>query len=234
MRFLCLHGSGTNSQILETQTAALRYELGDHHTYDFVEGTIPSAVAPEFDGLVSSKDEFFSYLDLDDRANYLSILEDLDNYISEEGPFDAVLAFSEGAMIAATYIIWKAKQTPKQQRMAPIFKCAVFFSAWDAYDPDLLSEGVLRPLNPSADRDLIRMPTAHIWGVGDASSTKASNVSEICVSETRQVYVHPGSHEIPGARMSSAVKSSVRIIRRVISLVREIDNQALRMVERKN
>lgn len=46
MRFLCCHGRGTNSLILETQLAALRHELGDGHIYDFVEGTVPASLAP--------------------------------------------------------------------------------------------------------------------------------------------------------------------------------------------
>ncbi|KAI1652665.1 hypothetical protein F4813DRAFT_377306 [Daldinia decipiens] len=56
----------------------------------------------------------------------------------------------------------------------------------------------------------------------------ASNVSGIRVPETRQVYVHSGSQEIPGARMSTTVKLSVRKIRRVVSLAMEIeiDHQA--------
>jgi hypothetical protein len=29
-----------------SQPAAIRYELGDHHTYDFVEGNVPWAVDP--------------------------------------------------------------------------------------------------------------------------------------------------------------------------------------------
>jgi hypothetical protein len=28
------------------QTAAIRYELGDHHTYDFVEGNITCEIEP--------------------------------------------------------------------------------------------------------------------------------------------------------------------------------------------
>ncbi|KAF3057127.1 putative Uncharacterized hydrolase C22A12.06c [Daldinia childiae] len=175
MRFLCLHGSGTNSQIFETQTAALRYELGDRHTYEFVEGALLSIGAPELDGMISSKDEFFSYIDLDNKETFISILTDLDNYVSEEGPFDAVLAFSQGAMVAATYIVWKARQTPKQQPIASLFKCAIFFSAWNAYDPDLFSQGILRPLTSLTDNGAIHIPTAHIWGLGDPSSTMASN-----------------------------------------------------------
>lgn len=34
------------SKIFEIQTAAIRYELGDNHIYDFVEGTIPSKMQP--------------------------------------------------------------------------------------------------------------------------------------------------------------------------------------------
>ncbi|OTA97787.1 hypothetical protein M434DRAFT_391700 [Hypoxylon sp. CO27-5] len=226
MRFLCLHGSGTNSQIFETQTAAIRYELGDHHTYEFAEGALPSVLAPEFNGIVSPKDDFFSYIDLDNLDSCVSALINLDTYISEEGPFDGVWAFSQGAMIAATYIVWKARQNTVQQRVAPPFKCAVFFSAWEAYDPDLLWKNHLRPLSLPTDGEVIHIPTAHIWGQCDISSAKASSVSGICASGTRQVFVHPGSHEIPGARMNAAVKSSVRIIRRVISLTHETHHQA--------
>ncbi|KAI1440806.1 hypothetical protein F5Y02DRAFT_401669 [Annulohypoxylon stygium] len=69
---------------------------------------------------------------------------------------------------------------------------------------------------------MIQIPTAHIWGQDDISSAKAANLSDICSSHTRQVYVHPGGHEVPGAKMNVAVKSSIRIIRRIISLADEI------------
>jgi hypothetical protein len=64
MRFLCLHGIGTNNHVLEMQTgithtlndtremlllkdlaATVRYELGDTHTYEFVEGTERAPIA---------------------------------------------------------------------------------------------------------------------------------------------------------------------------------------------
>ncbi|KAI0891077.1 serine hydrolase FSH [Annulohypoxylon nitens] len=222
MRFLCLHGFGTNSKIFETQTAAIRYDLGDHHTYEFVEGTLPSPVAPGLHGIASADDEFFSYVDLDDLDTCTSALINLDTYIAEEGPFDGVLAFSQGAMIAATYIIWKTRQDPVLQRNSPTFRCAVFFPSWDPYDPDLLWKSCLRPMTHSADGEMIQIPTAHIWGQDDISSAKAANLSGICSSRTRQVYVHPGGHEVPGAKMNVAVKSSIRIIRRTISLADEI------------
>ncbi|KAI1759002.1 serine hydrolase FSH [Hypoxylon sp. FL1150] len=226
MRFLCLHGSGTNSKIFETQTAAIRYSLGDGHTYEFVEGTMPAAAAPEIKELVSPTDELFSYINLENMESCVSALANLDSYIATEGPFDAVLAFSQGAMIAASYITWKLRQNPALERKSPTFKCAVFFSAWSAYDPDALWKGKLRVLTPSVDGEIIHIPTAHIWGRNDKVSIKASDVSGLCAAGTRQVHVHEGGHEVPGARMSHAVKSSVRIIRRVISSAGEINRDA--------
>lgn len=150
-----------------------------------------------------------------------STLVNLDNYLAVEGPFDMVLAFSQGAMIAATYIIWKSRQSPD----LPLpFKGAVFLSASGAYDPDLLRKGFLRALTPRVDGNLIRIPTAHIWGRGDISSRKASDLSGLCASDTRHIYIHPGGHEIPGARMNGAVRYIVQIIRRVISLANDTDS----------
>lgn len=189
---------------------------------------MPAAAAPEIKEMVSPADELFSYVSLENMESCVSALVNLDSYIATEGPFDAILAFSQGAMIAATYIIWKMRQNPALQRKAPTFKCAVFFSSWSAYDPDLLWQGKLRVLTPSVGKEIIPIPTAHIWGQNDKASIKASDVSGLCASGTRQVYVHEGGHEVPGARMNQAVKSSVRIIRRVISLASEIDQDACR------
>ena len=57
MRFLCLHGMGTNSRIFEAQTAAIRYLLGSEHTFEFIDGAVPTPMAPSMLSLcaVSSK-----------------------------------------------------------------------------------------------------------------------------------------------------------------------------------
>ena len=36
----------TSCQTFESQTAAIRYELGDGHEFEFVEGTTPAELAP--------------------------------------------------------------------------------------------------------------------------------------------------------------------------------------------
>ncbi|KAI1260127.1 serine hydrolase FSH [Xylariaceae sp. FL1019] len=214
MHFLCMHGAGSNAQTFETQTAALRYELGDHHTYEFVEGVLPCPMAPELEGIASPDDqEYYKYINENEVETCTAAIRNLDAYIAVEGPFDGILAFSEGAMVAATYIKWKAKEGSLGE-----LKCAIFFSAWNAVDPELLmNEGKIEMLTPGANIDTVLMPTAHIWGKQDASAPNSSRVSEMFSTELREIHEHIGAHEIPGPRMTADVKSSVRIIRRAIT-----------------
>lgn len=214
MRFLCLHGWGTNSQIFETQTAAIRFELGDHHTYEFVEGQLPSDMFPELREVTSSTDEFFSYADPDDLDSCLKALELLDAYVAAEGPFDGIFAFSQGAIIAASYLARKTQVDP--DTILP-FKCAVFFSAPAVYDYDSLKNGQFRAVTRDMYGELIGIPTAHIWGSND-ETIDAATVTGLCAPDVTEVYIHDGGHEVPGVRMNAAVKSSVQIIRRVISM----------------
>lgn len=46
MRFLCLHGMGTNAQIFEAQLARVRSQLVGQHEFVFVNGEVDSAPAP--------------------------------------------------------------------------------------------------------------------------------------------------------------------------------------------
>lgn len=40
MRFLCLHGYGTSSEIFEKQFASIASGLGDHHDYIYLDGEV--------------------------------------------------------------------------------------------------------------------------------------------------------------------------------------------------
>lgn len=196
--------------------AAVRYHLGDQHTFEFVEGTLPTEAAPELLGVVSPSDELFAYAYPDDLSTWVAALNNLEAYLAAEGPFDGVLAFSQGASLAATYIVQKLRQNPVSEQLDPTFKCAIFFSAGPTYDPDLLRKYNIRRLMPSVDGEIIRIPTAHIWGHGEQD--EAPGLAGICDAASKQVYIHEGGHEIPGTRMDVAVKSVVQIIRRVVSV----------------
>ncbi|KAF7879094.1 hypothetical protein EAF04_000294 [Stromatinia cepivora] len=219
MRFLCFHGMGTNSQIFEMQTAALRYELGDHHTYEFVEGTLPWSSDQAIAALFTSTEDSFAYFNVKDIPTCSKALTDLETYIETEGPFDGAIAFSQGAALLATYIIHKFRTSPAEQHMAPVFKCAIFISAGLPVDAEaLLRRGEMKSVRYAEAGEVIPIPTAHIWGTGDVDwKEQSEEVKMLCKKDMAVQFVHGGGHEVPsGGALKDAVPGMVQAVRKAI------------------
>ncbi|KAK3321990.1 serine hydrolase FSH [Apodospora peruviana] len=215
MRFLCLHGTGTNSQVFETQLANILYELEGNHTYEFVEGTSPAPMAAEIQGFFPSTDEYFQYYDQTSAPSMNTALDQLEGYLASEGPFDGVIGYSQGASLAATYLIRTAQRHPS----APLpFRCAIFFSGGRPLDPRSLDEDRLVLINPDGVTDaVVAMPTANIWGRNDRLWPGSSEILfKLCDPAVRSSCIHDEGHDIPGARAKDAIQGSVRAIRRAI------------------
>ncbi|KAI9842655.1 MAG: hypothetical protein M1837_007022 [Sclerophora amabilis] len=206
-------------KVFEMQTAALRYELGDHHTYDFIEGSIPHPTAPEIEDLFPGDEEFFTYFDATSSLSCRTALDDLEAYITAEGPFDAVMAFSQGASLAATLMVRQLQREPANRPVQPFFKCAVFFSGGIPADPATLPGEELRPLDYATDGEVIHVPTAHIYGSNDQQyPTFGPVLSKLCDAKMRTVFVHEGGHEVPGTRLKDAVSGAVNAIRKAVDM----------------
>ncbi|TVY19428.1 Hydrolase FUB4 [Lachnellula arida] len=239
MHFLCLHGIGTNSQAcyfsesrfgslpaplpFSTSTnadcifaAALRYELGDQHTYEFVEGTIPWPIAPEISNLFNPDGRYFSYFDPSSASSARDALQQLDEYIEAEGPFDGVLGFSLGACLAAMHIIRKVRQDPGNTRPPP-FKCAIFLSTVLVHDPVAIESGEIKVLDPKEAGQPIQLPTVHIWGAKDPRKGDGELLKGLCDTRTATGFIHEGMHEVPGLGTKAAVTETVKAMRRGIS-----------------
>jgi predicted esterase len=135
-------------------------------------------------------------------------LQDLEAYLVSEGPFDAVMGFSQGASLAATYMVRKAQQD--QTSIDPIFKCAIFICGGEVFD--LEGEGAV--LNPSLRGQVIDVPTAHIVGSKDQYCQASLRLIEICNRKSRVVYDHGGGHDVP--RDTKATKEMVSTIKEVL------------------
>jgi len=218
MRFLCLHGMGTNSRIFEAQTAAIRYLLGSEHTFEFIDGAVPTSMAPMIEPFVSSSDESLQYVDVSSRESCQKGLQDLDAYVTEEGPFDGVMAFSQGAGLAASLIVHRAQQDVDQARLHPAFDCAIFFSGGIPENPrTLLSEEPRSWLQFEEYGELIEIPTVHIWGRNDRIYPNFGPVlSRLCKGAEREELVHDGGHEIPGAKDMDTVEAAAKLINRTL------------------
>ncbi|KAK6510202.1 hypothetical protein TWF481_004918 [Arthrobotrys musiformis] len=219
MHFLCLHGIGTNSKVFETQTAAIRTELGDGHTYDFVEGTLDWPKAPELGSLFSDDDQYFAYYDPYNATSFRTAILQLEEYIKVEGPFDGVLAFSHGAALSSTLLLGQLQATSdgidRGSTLNP-FKCAIFLAAGIPWNLESLKKDELVRL----DREYgsrISIPTAHVWAANDPLGPSMSAVLEdLCVPQVRHVYIHNEGHTVPGRRSPETLRNTINVIRRVL------------------
>ncbi|KAI9927531.1 hypothetical protein ASPWEDRAFT_186869 [Aspergillus wentii DTO 134E9] len=203
---------------LTIQAAALRHELDNIHTYDFVEGTIPAPLAPELVPFFPTDGAYYDYFSFDSAESVKKALDDLSHFLETEGPYEGLIAFSLGGALAATFLIREATLNPA----TPLpFKCAIFLSGGAPLDPVALERGEVVLLDaplPGEDSQLLHgFPTAHIWGRNDELwGDRSETLCALCDPQERAVLLHDEAHAVPGARAKEALLGSVRAIRRTV------------------
>lgn len=166
-----------------------------------------------------------------------NLLDGLVEAVQIQGPFEGVMGFSEGGVVAATLLVEDAR------RPFANFKCGILFSAAPPLDPDDLRAGIIRCLDPAVDGVSIHVPTAHIYshensstGTGfgfgnvesplnklwsDAGWSRPEQVhtslARLC--DKSQVFVHDHGHQVPGPRDRQALRGAFRAINRTIESV---------------
>ncbi|KAI1436833.1 hypothetical protein GGR50DRAFT_174608 [Xylaria sp. CBS 124048] len=89
------------------------------------------------------------------------------------------------------------------------FKCAIFLFSG-------MSAAVRGYMHISSEDDLIRIPTAHIWGTNDTvTPTGGKELSEVCDPSLSSVFVHDFGHEVPRGH---ALIEAAQMVRRAIYL----------------
>ncbi|KAI9660963.1 MAG: hypothetical protein M1821_009290 [Bathelium mastoideum] len=121
MRFLCLHGKGTSALILEAQTAGFRALLPEHYEYRFYDGEEDFDSYPAISNVFPGP--YFCYYKDNSMRSVKAAHEYIGEIIEDEGPFDAVIGFSQGAALAASVILYHQIEHPLA---LPLFRFAVF------------------------------------------------------------------------------------------------------------
>ncbi|KAE9380744.1 hypothetical protein N431DRAFT_477623 [Stipitochalara longipes BDJ] len=131
MRFLCLHGMGTNADIFESQLAPIISQYSSTHTFDFIDAPHECPPAPGISEVFPPP-----YLAWQVQYEPEQIEEAhsfLKSVIEEDGPYDGVIGFSQGAALAASFILCdeyhggsSGGKPPFQ--MAAFFNCVMLFS----------------------------------------------------------------------------------------------------------
>lgn len=166
---------------------------------------------------------FYGYYDPQELDSLPVSLSQLEDYIATYGPFDVLMGFSAGAVLAAAYLLQQERRRQKPSEAtttdadaeadvdpyAPI-RCAVFLASAE-------SANELQYLGLDERQALIQLPTAHIYGSkDDTAPTGGEDLSSICDASLRTVMIHYGGHEVP---RKEALTEAVHAIRRTLLMV---------------
>ncbi|KOS22232.1 UPF0483 protein [Escovopsis weberi] len=112
MRFLCLHGRGTNAAIFKDQTAKICDAIGQDNDFVYIDGHVAADVVPGIGSITASREsDRFAFVPLGaDPHVYRAFFAELRDFIEFQGPFDGLMGFSEGASIAMTMLAEDARR----------------------------------------------------------------------------------------------------------------------------
>lgn len=152
--------------------------------------------------------------------------------MEREGPFDGIIGYSEGAIVAGTFLLAEQRRREKLG-VAPQIKCAVFFAGWPPVDPATFS----MVLSDESDV-MIDIHTCHIskwpfWRLSLVSIYQAPLTSHnlvgsldpyvagslalynACEPDTAYLFDHGKGHTLP--REKGVIKELADVIRNMIA-----------------
>ncbi|KUJ14909.1 uncharacterized protein LY89DRAFT_783963 [Mollisia scopiformis] len=115
MKILCLHDYNEDSLNLERHISGLISCLDDGHEFKFVDGPIE---------LNDDRGTHYSWFETSSPADILNAHEVLERIIAEDGLFDGVLGFGQGAALATSFILQR-----QIERKPPLFDFAIMCSS---------------------------------------------------------------------------------------------------------
>ncbi|KAJ6150441.1 hypothetical protein N7471_001640 [Penicillium samsonianum] len=124
VRILCLHGMGVNGDIFSFQTAGLQSQLPSNYVFFF-------ANAPETCDPAPGMGDFFSgpyrcWYNTPTTSKVAAAHHFVQNIIEQNGPFDGVIGFSQGAAVAASMILHHQLESPEERSL---FSFAIFIGS---------------------------------------------------------------------------------------------------------
>ncbi|KAB8231931.1 serine hydrolase FSH [Aspergillus alliaceus] len=201
MRFLCLHGSGTSGEIFEIQSGGLAQHLaGKGHSFTYINGRLDSEPEPELKGVMDPP--FYNHYPRNTAPgeDLAHAIEHTMRIIEKQGPFDAVMGFSQGAALAFSLLVNHAKT-----HGVPLFKAAVFICGAPPYEPSGREQ-----IKSTPGEYLVKIPTAHIVGKQDRLYDAGVHLYGLCEPSKAEFYDHGSRHMIPfDAKNTEAMVASI-------------------------
>lgn len=178
-RILCLHGYTQNAQRFRDRTGPIRRGL--KREAEFVYVTAPHTAQPLFDSQEEDPEgrAWWNTKTPDVWQDIQQSIEVLGGEIEEQGPFDGLLGFSQGAGMAAILLA----QQPRRFKFAMLF--AGFYPELSQFDSLVSSRR-------------IAVPSLQVVGAQDqvVSKERGQELAQRAFVDA-QLLEHPGGHFIP-------------------------------------
>ncbi|OQE31972.1 hypothetical protein PENSTE_c001G07936 [Penicillium steckii] len=147
--------------------------------------------------------------------NYKGVMDYLYQALEEHPDIGGIIGYSEGASMAATFILDEQRRFEEEGRERRI-KCAMFFTGWPPMSPE---RGVLL-----ADEveDLVDVPTLHVVGANDPFRHGAYALYNVCDPDTATFFDTGKGHTIP--RSGLVITELGNAVRDLVEKTREEDD----------
>ncbi|KAI3939531.1 hypothetical protein MKX01_038486 [Papaver californicum] len=198
MKILCLHGFRTSGSFLKKQISKWDPSIFPHDQFELVfpEGIFPAGGKPEIEGVFPPpyfewfqfNKDFTEYTNLDVCISYLC------EFITNNGPFDGLLGFSQGAALSGLllgyqtqvgllYIFWVHGKVLKNH---PPIKMFVSVSGSKFRDPSI---------GEVAYKEPIKAKSVHFIGAKDWLQLPSEDLA--AAFDKPLIIRHPQGHTVP-------------------------------------
>ncbi|KAG9406026.1 hypothetical protein AC1031_003948 [Aphanomyces cochlioides] len=206
LRILCLHGGRSSSTVISLQVSGFVQAFGPGAEFEELDGPFPASGPPEQDilDLFGDEEDYFEWWDADDHHDqaypgWQKGLAYLQRHVEENGPYDVILGFSQGAMITTlmtAHYIHAKKTVP--------YKAIVLVSGMWPVDgmPDL-------PVNEATGKPVVDFPSFHILGSKDHMYVVGLDQVSYFAESSRHVFTHNQGHRFPPLPQSRGIYQEI-------------------------
>ncbi|KAG8367773.1 hypothetical protein BUALT_Bualt16G0107600 [Buddleja alternifolia] len=186
MKILCLHGFRTSGSFLKKQISKWDPSIFTHFYMDFPDGIHPAGGKSDIEGIFPPPYfEWFQYnKDFTEYTNLEECMTYLCEYITNKGPFDGLLGFSQGATLSALILGYQAQG--KILKEHPPMKLFVSISGSKFRDPSICEV---------AYKDPIKTKSVHF--IGEKDWLKLPSEELATAFENPLIIRHPQGHTVP-------------------------------------
>ncbi|KAI1383032.1 serine hydrolase FSH [Hypoxylon trugodes] len=127
MKILCLHDDGENKEILQSELASLLPKLQDSNadlSFEFANGPLQDSNLSTNNSSLNESPRYRFY-EAEEVKDIRKANKWLAKKLDDDGPYDGVLAFSQGAVLISSFLLYRQWY---DHELSPAFKFAIFIS----------------------------------------------------------------------------------------------------------